>query len=123
MTDEKGKRSGCLAAFIIVLIIVYAMGALGSFLTGPIISGLMPEYATSTSYSILSGVLSLINIIFLIGVWKYKKWGFFGFVGVSIINIIISIFLTNAILIPIISGLIFPLILYLLIRPIWNHMS
>lgn len=123
MTDKQVKRSGCLTAFIIVLIVLYVLGALGSFLAGPLLSGLMPEYSTNTSYSIISGVLSLINVIFLIGVWMYKKWGFYGFVGVSILNIILSIFLTGSIITSLISGLIFPLILYILIRPIWNHMS
>lgn len=123
MTDKQVKRSGCLTAFIIVLIVLYVLGALGSFLAGPILSTLMPEYSTDTSNSLISGVLSLINITFLIGVWMYKKWGFYGFVGVSIINIILSIFLTGGVLTSIISGLLFPLILYFLIKPIWNHMS
>jgi hypothetical protein len=123
MTDKQAKRSGCLTTFIIVLIVLYALGALGAFLSGPILSGLMPEYTTNTSYSIISGVLSLLNIIFLIGVWKYKKWGFYGFVAISVLNIIISIFLTSSIITSLISGLIFPLILYFLIKPIWNHMK
>jgi hypothetical protein len=123
MTDTQVKRSGCLTAFIIILIVLYALGALGTFLAGPLLSGLMPEYSTNNTYTILSGVLSLLNIVFLLGVWKYKKWGFYGFLAISIINIILSIFFTGSIFIPLISGLIFPAILYFLIRPIWNHMT
>lgn len=123
MTDTQVKRSGCLTVFIIALIVVYALSTLSSFFAGPLLSGLMPDYSANTSYSIFSGVLSLLNIIFLIGVWKYKKWGFYGFVAVSILNIILSIFLTDSIITSLIFGLIFPLILYFLIKPIWNHMN
>jgi hypothetical protein len=123
MTGTQVKRSGCLTVFIIVLIVLYALGTLGSFFAGPLLSGLAPDYSINTSYSIFSGVLSLLNIIFLIGVWKYKKWGFYGFVAVSLLNIILSIFLTGSIITSLISGLIFPIILYFLIKPIWNHMG
>jgi hypothetical protein len=123
MTGTQVKRSGCLTVFIIVLIVLYALGTLGSFFAGPLLSGLVPDYSINTSYSIFSGVLSLLNIIFLIGVWKYKKWGFYGFVAVSLLNIILSIFLTGSIITSLISGLIFPIILYFLIKPIWQHMG
>lgn len=123
MTETKAKRSGCLTAFIIVLIVLYALGALGSFVAAPLLSGLMVDSADNTTYSMINGALSLLSIVFLIGVWKYKKWGFYGFTAAAIISIIISIMSTGSILISLISGLIFPVILYFLIRPIWNYMS
>lgn len=123
MTGTQVKRSGCLTVFLIVLIVLYALGTIGTFFAGPLLSGFMPEYSTDTSYSIFSGVLSLLNILFLIGVWKYKKWGFYGFVAVSLLNIILSILITSSIITSLISGLIFPLILYFLIKPIWKYMS
>jgi hypothetical protein len=123
MTDTKQNRSGCLTAFIIVLIVLNALGALSSFFAGPLLSTLTPEYSISNSYSMISGVLSLLNIVFLIGVWRYKRWGFYGIIAVSIINIILGIFLTSSIITSLISGLILPLILYFLIKPIWNHMK
>ncbi|OGO77643.1 MAG: hypothetical protein A2Y23_11920 [Clostridiales bacterium GWB2_37_7] len=123
MTDTQIKRSGCLTAFIIVLIVLYVFSALGSFLAGPMISAFMPEYSTNTLYIIFNGILAVLNIVFLVGVWRYKKWGFFGFVAVSILYIIFSIIFTGSVLLPLISGPIFPLILYFLIKPVWNHMK
>jgi len=123
MTENQVKRSGCLTAFIIILIVLYALGALGAFLAGPLVAGLMPEYAANASNSIFSGILSLLSIVFLIGVWKYKKWGFYGFAAAAVVSIIISVMTTGNILVSVISGLIFPAILYFLIRPVWNHMS
>ena len=121
MTESQAKRSGCLTAFIIILIVLYALGAIGYFLAGPLLAGMVPGYTAASS--IYSGILSLLSIVFLFGVWKYKKWGFYGFIAVSIINIVLSIFMGGDIITSVISGLIFPLILYFLIRPIWNNMN
>jgi hypothetical protein len=123
MTDTKVKRSGCLTAFIIIMIVLYALGAIGSFVAGPLLAGMLPEYDVSAGNPIFNALLSVLSIVFLIGVWKYKKWGFYGFVAVAVLNIILSIFTTGSIIGSIISGLIFPVILYFLLRPIWNHMS
>lgn len=123
MTDAQVKRSGCLTAFIIILIVLYALGALGSLMMGPLIEGLLPEYEANTGNPIFNALLAVLSIVFLIGVWKYKKWGFYGFVAVSVISIILNIATTGSVLVSIFSGLIFPVILYFLLRPIWNHLS
>lgn len=123
MTDTQVKRSGCLTVFIIALIVLYVLSALGAFLAGPLVASLVPEYTAETANPLIGGILALLNIVFLVGVWKFKKWGFYGFVAVCIINIVISVVTTSSIFIPVISGLILPALLYVLIRPIWNYMT
>lgn len=77
MTETQKKKSGCLTALLIFLMVVYALGAIGSIAAGPLLSGTIPGYTASNG--ILTGILYLINIVFLIGIWRFKKWGFYGY--------------------------------------------
>lgn len=66
-----------------------------------------------------SGIGALLNIVLIIFLFMWKKWALFtywGLVGIAfVINLIIGIGLVS-----IIVGLIFPVILYLIVRPKWK---
>lgn len=119
MDEKQIERSGCLTILLIVLIVLYLLGAVGSFLAGPLLSGVVPGYSSVKTIS--SGILALLNIIFLVGIWKYRKWGLYGFMSATAFIIVYSlssggrIFGTLLWAIP-------PVILFLLIKPIWNRM-
>lgn len=119
MTEIQKKRSGCLSTLLVFLMVVYILGAVGSFLAGPLMKGNIPGYAPGSGP--ITGIMYLIYVIFLIGIWRYKKWGFYGYLGVTIVGIIIELYLGGGIAGALLS-LVFPIILFLLIRPIWSYM-
>jgi hypothetical protein len=67
------------------------------------------------------GLLALANFVFAIAIWKWKKWGMYGFVGSAVVA-----FLVNLIGIGILGslfGLVGLAILAFLLRPVWNQMD
>lgn len=82
------ERGGCLSVWLALLIIVnpllgfYYLGnarALSSLLHLP--SWVLPVLA----------IFSVINTVCVIGIWLWKKWGVFGFLGASIILFFINL--------------------------------
>lgn len=120
MTETQKKKGGCLTALLVFLIVVYALGALGSFVASPFLQGTIPGY--TPGYGIVSGILNILNIVFLISVWRFKKWGFYGYIAVTVIGIIIDLYRGGGIA-SALMALIFPIILFLLIRPVWSNME
>lgn len=120
MTETQKKKSGCLTALLVFLIVVYALGALGSIITAPFVQDVIPGYTRGVG--IVSGVLNILNIVFLIAVWRFKKWGFYGYIAVTAIGIIIGLYRGGGIA-SALMALVFPIILFLLIRPVWSNME
>jgi hypothetical protein len=66
-------------------------------------------------------VLSLVNLVCVIAIWKWKRWGMYGLVAsaaVMFIITLVSLNLTNAIIS--VSGVI---IITLLVRKVWGQMD
>lgn len=120
MTETQRKRSGCLSTLLIFLIVVYALGALGSFAAAPLLQGTIPGYTTGTG--IIMGIMYIVNIIFLVAVWRFKKWGFYGYIAVTIISIIIGLYMQSGIA-SALMALVFPIMLFFLLRPIWSYLK
>ena len=65
----------------------------------------------------------LANVVFVIAIWKWKKWGAYGILAALVIGAIIS-FRNLPVFIGSIIGLgIIVLILYLLLRKSWKYMD
>lgn len=120
MSEKERKKGGCLTAFLIFMLIANALGALGYFIGGGAIRQLTPNIP---GWAIItSGTLSLLNIIFALGIWKFKKWGFYGFGAVSVIAFVVNIISGTPVYSALI-GLVGIVILYFLVRPIWSQME
>lgn len=68
------------------------------------------------------GFLSLVNIVFAIGIWNWKKWGIYGVYIVALIAFVINISLGVSV-VRSLFGLALPVVLFFLIRPLWEHYS
>ncbi len=91
------RRHGCLTAWLIFLIVANSLGLLGNayFALNPKV------YETTVAQQGLRAVpsltfllltcLSALSIACAIALFKWKKWGFYGFLGVSVAAFIINL--------------------------------
>jgi hypothetical protein len=88
MADET-SRHGCLTAFLVVGIaantIVILMYTLGSAAMQAIQPNL-PNWALP----VLVG-LGICNIAFFLAVFRWRRWGFYGFIATSVIAVIVNL--------------------------------
>ncbi len=90
------QRHGCLTAWLIFMIIVSSLGALGSlfFAINPnLYDPIAAQQSTSnlSSAFIVLTLISIFDIICAIALFRWKKWGFYGILGVSVVSFIISL--------------------------------
>jgi hypothetical protein len=113
------KRGGCLTAFLIVMMILNPVSGLVYFFSGSMISQAFPNMPV---YIIpLLGVLGLANLGFGIGVWKWKKWGVYGFLASALVTFVINalyVDITSAL-----SGLVGIALLMALVIPVWKQLE
>jgi hypothetical protein len=116
---QERKRGGCLTAFLILMLIANPLAGLLYLLAGSTLAHFLPNVP---QWAILTfGVLAFANLIFALGIWSWKKWGVYGFVGSSLVA-----FTINALTLGTISalfGLIGVTILAFLVRPVWTAME
>ena len=82
-------RHGCLTAWLIFMIVANALTAVASPFLGDMVRKTIPNYPPAALYG--SAVLGLINIACAVGLLRYQKWGFWGFVVVSVIALIMNL--------------------------------
>ena len=113
-------RGGCLSLMLIGMLILSPLAAIDYFISispsvGQPLSNLPPWIRA------LLGTSGLAQFVFVIAIWKWKKWGMYGLAGLSVI-----VFLLNAIYISILSGILglagVATIAFLL-RKTWNQMQ
>lgn len=108
MTDAR-KRHGCLTAYLIVMIVVNSGTSLLYFFCGDLVRSSNPNMP-SWALPVL-GIFGIFNLACSIALFKFKKWGFYGFaisaVIVACINISIGFNIGS-----VISGLVGVAVLY-----------
>ena len=113
-------RGGCLSSFLILMIFSNAATVAFFLLMPEIIKQVSPDASAVRPY-VLSGA-SLLNIVFAICTWFWKKIGVFGFLATAILAFGINIYLS----VPIASaifGLVGPIVLALLVKSRWQKFS
>lgn len=110
------ERGGCLTAFLVLALIANPITGLSYLLGGEMVRrGMpgMPEWALP-----VLGVLSFVQFAFILGIWRWKKWGVIGALALApvtlILNFSIGVPPGTAIL-----GMVGPLILFFLVKPRW----
>jgi hypothetical protein len=114
------NRGGCLTAFLGLMLLAnpvtaffYVVGADWMKRAMP----LAPDWAFPTL-----AVMGALNTAFAFGVLRWKKWGVFGIVALSvvtlIVNLVIGVAPFNAFM-----GFAGPAILVVLVRPLWRGFS
>ena len=113
--EHEKKRGGFLTAWLILILIYNLLFALIYFLA----RDFMVFFLGIPPWSIYSlGALSLLIALSVVFLFKWKKWAFFLLCGSTLIAIIINL-ISNPGLMGL-TGLLGPVILYLILRPKWH---
>ena len=119
MTNK--QRHGCLAAWLIYLIIAYSIGSLGLFFGSESIHKRL-TYLTSENSLLIVASIELLNVAFSFFLFKWVKLGFWGLLLSNIILLIIQINGSDNLIYPIVT-VIYLLILYGLLKLKKNGVS
>jgi hypothetical protein len=80
------QRHGCLAAYLIVMMVLAVIGIIFSLLAVA-----LGGAATQPLWTIILGIIvGIFNLVCLAAVWRWQKWGFYGILGASVFYAIIS---------------------------------
>jgi hypothetical protein len=111
------QRGGCLTAFLVLMMIANPIIALVYVFGQDFIKKGMP-HAPDWAFPVLT-VAGLVNLVFAIGIWNWKKWGVIGSITMAAIifplNLYIGVPAFNAIM-----GLGGPALLIFLVKPLWR---
>ena len=88
MTESK-QRHGCLTTFLVVGIILHSLTALMNLLGGAMIGQSFPD-APDWGFPLL-GILGVFNIVCIIALFQWKKWGFYGAVASGLLAFFLNL--------------------------------
>jgi hypothetical protein len=115
-SSVKPERGGCLTAWIVVALIANALLAF-YYLTSS--AAMQAVYPSAPGWAFIGlAALGVINAVGAIGLWMWKRWGFYVYAGVAaitlVVNLIIGVPITYAL-----TGLIGLGILWWLVKDKW----
>lgn len=117
-SEVQKKRGGCLAVYLVFVIAVNTITALSYLFAGNLFRATMPD-VPGWAYYVLA-LFGIINAACGVAVWQWKRIGVYGFIASAVmvvgVNVLIGIGLFESLF-----GLIGPVILYALVRPVWKH--
>lgn len=117
----EGKKRGKLLTTWLVLMVIFNTGtALTYLLANSSIIASYPNAPSGIFY--VYGILALANVVFTIFLFKWKKWAFWAFCGTTVISLLLNLIIGVAAF-DIISGLLGPLVLYLILRSKWSFLE
>ena len=114
------RRGGCLTAFLLAMMIINPLVAILYLAAGSLVQKGLPD-APSWAIPVL-GIFCIVNLACAIALWRWKRWGFYGFVVSAIVALVINIIIG----LPahqIIAGPVGVIILYVLVRPVWDQLE
>lgn len=110
-----------MTAFLRVLLILFSIGIGVGIISNISVFIFKPSYLIMPVWASLTFILiGLIDIIFIILIFKWKKIGLYGYILTWIIYLIISIIISTSIF-YLIMNIVFIGILLLAIRPNWKY--
>ncbi len=117
------ERGGCLTIWLVLLTLGAVMGFFGNLTTSTEEMDFLQMFipALPPWYLPVSVVMALLNLVFLVGFWTWKRWGVYGYFALVLVNVILSLVLGFGVLIAVLSIGLGPLITYILIMNIWDN--
>jgi hypothetical protein len=112
------KRGGCLSALLIFNLIVSPLSGLVLILGS---STMRDVLGIPYKVIMLTGILAIVSFVCVIGVWKWKRWGVYGWIGLALLTFLVNTIAgapANGL-----AGLVGIGLLLLLIRPVWHQME
>ena len=119
--ESTKERGGCLATFVIATVILNFFTMLYYFFAK---NKLMEtsKYFTSSWMIYFVSFFGLLNVIFGIAIWNWKKFGVYGLMVSALILFCFNIYIGMAAIASAL-GLIGPIILIILLKPVWSHLK
>ena len=114
------KRGFWLTLFLVLMFVVNPLTAFTYFTNPEMVLQASPEMTVGILYFL--GVIATINVAIAAGIWMWKKWAVFGFFAIAAIAFCINLYIGIGI-IPSLTGLIGPVIIYLTTKSRWQHFS
>ncbi|MCB0403117.1 MAG: hypothetical protein KDD41_13600 [Flavobacteriales bacterium] len=84
------QRHGCVTAWLILMIVANSISAVMYLLAGDMIARGLPG-SVSTSTLVILGIIGGANVMFAIMLMQWKKMGFWGYAGSSIVILFINL--------------------------------
>lgn len=119
--NKKKERHGCATSWLILMIVLNSLGALSNFFLRDEIKHNLQRNIPDNMLIIL-GIIGILNVIFAIMIFRWKKLGFWGFTTTSIIVLAINLYLGLGIRQSLL-GLIGIVILYAILHIKKNNIS
>ncbi len=82
--SSQRKRHGCVSAWLIFMIIGNALTALSYFFMSEIIATSLPVQIPKPMLYLM-GAIAILNVVFSVMLFQWKKLGFYGFVVTSLL--------------------------------------
>lgn len=117
MKKGEKNRGVLLTIWLILMLVFNGIAAIAYLTAGDAIVTAIPDIQPWVIY--VSGIFGLLNVIFTIFLFKWKKWAFMGYCGLAVITFIMNLSIGVGIIASL-FGLLGPIILYLLLKSKWN---
>ena len=124
--QESPVRGGCLTAFLIVGLSLFAVGTI--YLVIIVLIGYPALQQTfpsiSREYWLWGAFLGMANFIAFLGIWWWRKWGVYAFVAISALGFVVDA--SRAMgggIFNLIRGVVLVGLLLILIRNKWSFMT
>jgi hypothetical protein len=117
---EQKSRQGCLTVLLILMIAADSLSTFLYLFKGQTILKTMPNMPGWALY--VYGLCSLIGVLCGFAVWKWKKIGVYGFIATTIVIFIFNLALGINIFAAVL-GLLGPVLLIILLRPVWSYLD
>ena len=111
--DARKTRHGCVTAWLVLMIVANSLTAVVNLASEEAIRKTLPDMP-SWALPVLASCAAL-NVVFAIALFAWKKWGFYGFVGTSIVALIVNL-RSGVGIIPALFGLLGVVILYAVLQ-------
>lgn len=82
-TEAPKQRHGCLAVWLALMLIANGFAAVSTPLLVGAIQRVTPNFPAWVVWPV--ALLSVLNVVFAIALFNWKKWGFSGFLGTSLV--------------------------------------
>ncbi|PWF45500.1 hypothetical protein [Massilia glaciei] len=118
--ERPDSRGGCLTAFLLLALLMnsgVAIAYIVSIVRGSMFGSALPP----VGIVVFLCVAALVNVACSIAIWKWYRWGVYGFLAMALAALCVNIYLDIDYK-SILFGLLGPVILAALVRPIWRHL-
>ena len=86
------SRHGCVTAWLVLMIIANSLTGLIYLLVPENISKLLPGEVPSLFFLVL-GLIGISNVVFSMALFRWKLWGFYGFIVSSLAAFVINVYI------------------------------